>query len=263
MSKKTNDDVEVFACGLDSQVGSRHPGLWRVFWGLFFLVAAAAVALSTLGIFTLSGINNIGWLVLAIFLLALAIASLFKLNWFGLFLPLAGIATIANYQTDYLSISGDNIAAVWIVAVMLSIGFTILFHRSWRSKYRRHYRKRHGKTSASSRDADNEVYVNASLGSTVKYIDSDDFQRAVLKCELGSITAYFDNAKIKGDNAEIVIDGSLSGFVLYIPKDWRLVNNTRCSLGGVSESNRSSAKATKTVTLTGNLDLSGVEITYV
>ncbi|MDR3125590.1 MAG: hypothetical protein LBU20_00745 [Candidatus Nomurabacteria bacterium] len=233
---------------------------WRVFWGLLFLVAAAAIVLSLLDIFTLSGISNIGWLVLAIFLAALAIASLLRLNWFGLLLPIAGIITIANYQTEYLSASDSAIGAVWAVAGLSAIGLSILFHRQRRSGSCCSTGSRRDKTS------DNDFVVDVNFGSAVKYIESDNFRQARLDCNFGSIQAYFDNAKIKGDKATIEINSSFSGIELYVPSNWRIVNNIRRNLSGVDEKNqrrRFDSKDEKTVEIVGGLNLSGVEIIYV
>ncbi len=240
-------------------------GIWRAFWGLFFLAAAAAVALSAAGIFTF-GIN-IGWLLLIIFLSAIGIGSLVKLQWFGFFMPAAGIITILATQTDLVNLSGRGIGTLWATAALVAIGFSILFHRRWGSHNSHKYRGDYDKVID---EADGEeTTVHVSFGSTIKYINSEDFRRAVLECQFGAIKAYFDNAKIKGDSAVIEINGSFSGVELFIPRNWRVVNDLHANLAGVEEKNghgsrsSDSEKGGKTVTLVGNINLAGVEITYV
>ncbi|MDR1196957.1 MAG: hypothetical protein LBL08_01630 [Candidatus Nomurabacteria bacterium] len=263
MKKVINDDTEVFV-GEWCSDRPRRFGVWRVFWGLLFLVAAATIVLSLLDVFTLSGISNIGWLVLAIFLAALTIASLFRLKWFGLFLPLAGIATIANYQTEYLSVSDSTIGAIWAVAGLAAIGFSILFHRRryWHHRRKNRPSPRHNKTTE-----DSDISIDVNFGSAIKYVESDDFRHARIDCNFSSVKIYFDNASIKGDKATIdLLDASFSGLELYIPSAWRIVNNVHCSLAGIEEKNqrrRFDPKDEKIVELTGELNLSGVEIIYV
>jgi len=264
MSKKDN---KVCSRGDDTGCGRSRIGLWRIFWGLFFIAAATAVIFNILNIYTFAGLN-VGWIILGIFLIALTINCLFKLNWFGVFIPLAGLATIANYQTEYLNVTDQTIGAIWIVAGLLAIGFSILFHRSWHKYvhvggFKNDFSDKYEKVI--DQEDDSEIFVKVHMGSTIKHVNTDDFKRAVLKANLGAIKVYFDNAKIKGDKAEIIVDGSLSGFELYIPREWRVVNNVKCSLAGVEEKyhRASDSKATKTVVLSGKIDLAGIEITYV
>jgi hypothetical protein len=264
IKKISKDKNKVCSRGHNDCTGRRFGG-WRIFWGLFFIAAAAAVTFSILDIYTFNGFN-IGWVVLGIFLVALAINCLFKLNWFGFFLPIAGLATIANYQTGYLAISDQTIGAIWIVAGLLAIGFTILFHRhhSWHKNFGIGRSAKNYEKIIDAEDED-DVFVKVNMGSTIKYINTDNFRRAVLKANFGAITAYFDGAKIRGDKAEIVIDGSLAGFELFIPKQWNVVDNIKRNAAGVEIKNHpaNDTKGKKTVVLSGKIDLSGVEITYV
>ena len=123
-------------CKSDGDCGRRGKHIfWRVLIGLMFLAAAGVVVCSALGIVAWE--INIGFVALVALLGALALACLLELQWFGVFLPLAGIATILNVQTDYLPQINDQIGTVWIVAVLLSIGFSILIHKKrW---HRRNY----------------------------------------------------------------------------------------------------------------------------
>jgi hypothetical protein len=253
---------------------------WRIFWGVLFLGAAATVILSMFNIVTF-GIN-IGWILFTLFLIALGIASLFKLNWFGFFMAAAGVITISVTQTpDVLQMSPDMIGPVWITAWLLSIGLTILFHSGHhRALSRVHgaHRARHDQhthfdrhhpdeyESVINSQDNSEVYVDVNMGSTIKYVNTDDLQRAVLNCKLGSIKAYFDNASIIGDTAVIEVYGTLSGFELYVPNTWNVVDNVSNSMSGVSEKNPRKVgdpSTEKTVTLSGSLTMSGVEIIYV
>ena len=74
---------------------------------------------------------------------------------------------------------------------------------------------------------------------------------------------YFDRAHVGENGAVINIDASFSGIELYIPKTWKLVNNMNVSLAGVEEKNSRNVTEEVTVTLTGDIKFSGIEIIYV
>jgi hypothetical protein len=284
-AKDTNhkpEEAEIFSRGKCDEMFCRRKKytVWRIFWGLFFIVAAAAVVLSALGILTF-GIN-IGWLVLSIFLAAIFLRSLFSLHWFGVFIPAAGIITILARATDTIVLTDSAIGAVWTAAVLLAIGFSVLFHRQYKSYHWHHHkaafhgapydrnphtgRKYDKHEHVINSEDDSEIFVDVNFGSTVKYINTKDFRHAALKSNFGSITAYFDNADIQTDKAVIEINGSFSGIELYLPKTWQVVNNINCSLAGVEEKNSPRPPLgpdPKAVTLIGSLNLSGLEIIYV
>lgn len=243
-------------------------GFWQIFFGLGFLLAAAAVILNMFDVVTF-GIG-IGWLLLGILLALIAVFSLVHLQWFGVFLPAAGILNILIGQTNYLDFmgGGKTIGLIWVAAVLLSIGFSILFHRYHSGA---HWPKPGGVVIGMDDKVINEkdeddIFVEAVFGSVIKYVNTDDFKRAVLRCSFGALKVYFDDAKIKGDSANIEISCSLGGIELFIPKEWRVVDNLKSSMAAFDEKNRRPGtydKKAKTVYLTGNLSMSGVEITYI
>lgn len=250
---------------------SRH-AFWRILMGLLFLATAGIVACSALGIVSW-GMSAL-WIALTALLGACAIASLFSLQWFGVFLPIAGIATILNAQTDYLPQIDNQIGALWIVAVLLSIGFSILIHkRRWSPKGTRgvlldndglhHVNGDYDEVIDGADDNNIEVFVK--LGSTIKYVNSDNFKYAHLTNTLGGMKVYFDNAKIKSKEAVIEFDGNMSGYEIYIPQSWRIINEINVTAAGIEEKNTRhyNGKDEKNIRLVGNLTMSGVEIIYI
>lgn len=253
----------------------RHHGkyvFWRVLIGLLFLATAGIIACSALGV--VSWGMNVLWVALIALLGACAIASLIGLQWFGVFLPLAGIATVLNFQTDYLPQIDGQIGALWIVATLLSIGFSILIHkRKWWKQDPRGVlldddglHRVHGNYEEIIDDEDDSnVEVFVKLGSTIKYVNSDNFKYARLTNKLGGMKVYFDNAKIKEKEAVIEFNGNMSGYELYIPRQWRIINEIDVTASGMDEKNprRYDGKDEKIVRLVGSLTMSGIEITYV
>jgi predicted membrane protein len=239
----------------------------RIFWGLFFLAIAAAVVCNAFGVITF-GIN-FAIVIVAIILTTLIFKSLFRLMWPGVFIPLAGLVTILGETTDWFSLTGQNIGALFLSAFLLSVAFTIMFRRK-HGHFHEHLRDHRHMMDGEHFDKiindhdESDVEVDVRLGSTIKYINSDNFESAKIKCYLGAVKVYFDSAKLgKKNEAEIYIDALMSGIELYIPKDWTVVNNTSNTMSGVNEKNAPHSDGKKTVTLSGNLNMSGVEIIYV
>ncbi|MCL1876641.1 hypothetical protein FWF74_01195 [Candidatus Saccharibacteria bacterium] len=229
----------------------------RIFWSMFFLIAAAAIAAQIFGFLTFS--INIWWLILVIFLTAIMVSSLVKLNWFMVFVPMACIATIANYQTDLLNLNGQAIGGLFGIAVLVSIAFSILFRRRncddcWKCE------------GFSKPESSNErqVAIQVHFGSAVRYIESKELEKVLIDSRFGGVKVYFNNAIPAGKELNIMIDSSFSGIEMYIPRNWRIINGLDSSFGGIDEKNRTELTPdSPTVHLVGNVNLSGVEIIYI
>lgn len=243
----------------------------RIFWGLLFLAAAAAIILNQIGVVVIGSLSGgeIFWV--TILLIAL-IASIPYLFWFGIFFPAAGIAYIF---WEEMGLASFNLWAGLGVALLLSIGFSILFHRHGR----RHFRwtddeniifchTKAGEQEHFERVVDTgdgrEVCETAHFGAIIKYINSENFERAALDCSFGSMKVYFDNAKPAGEEVNIAINLSFGAIALFIPKEWRVIDSMSNSFAGVKEINaKRSAEETIRATLTGSASFSGLEIIYV
>jgi predicted membrane protein len=233
----------------------------KLFWGLFFIVAGAFVIIDQLGGYTGIGLFS---LICTIFLIPIFISSLFKLNFPGVLFSAAFLCIIYKEPLGIEKISNISIL---LTALLGSIGLSILFHKHhhiYTSCYigGHNHRERVSEVVVNSPDEE-EVNFNVNFGSSIKYVNSEDFKVANLRSSFGSMQVYFDNAKIKGDTATINIDASFSGVELYFPKEWKIVNKIDCTLGGVDIKNESRVETTKTVTLTGKVSLGAIEIIYI
>lgn len=224
----------------------------KIFWGLFFIIAGIFVIVNQLGYYT--NINLFS-LLCTILVIPILIKSLYKLNFPGIMFSIAFLCIIFRVPLNLESVTP---IPVLLAALLGSIGFSIMF-----SKH--HFIKEnseHFDQVINGVDSD-EVNFSVSFGSSIKYINSDDFKIANLKCTCGAMKVYFDNSKIIGDNAIINLDISLSGVELYIPKEWKIINNVDVTLGAVELKNMGSSSFEKTVTLSGKTNLSGVEIIFI
>lgn len=110
---------------------------------------------------------------------------------------------------------------------------------------------------------DSHVYQNTQFGGTTKYVNSNNFVEADLECKFGGLSVYFNNAQVKGHNAMVHIYASFAGVELYFPKEWTIIDNIRCSIGGVSYDNAATPSGDVTVTLDGDVSVGGVTIKFI
>lgn len=228
----------------------------RIFWGLFLILSAIALIVSKLGYFSEV---NVFTLVATVFLVAIVIKSIFKMNFAGILFPIAFIGILFDNQ---LGITAITPWTILIAALLGSIGFSILFKspKKWSST----------KFSFNSPDynvidAEDESHIKleSSFSDSIKYVNTDKLEQVDIRCRFGAIKVYFDNATLNEGNGILRLDASFSGVELYIPKTWTVVNRANVSLGGIEEKNRNMSTGNNILTLVGDVSFAGVEITYI
>jgi hypothetical protein len=231
--------------------------LKNLFWGMFFLTAAAIIVLGQLGYLTNV---NIWSLVITILLIPVIIKSSLHLNFWGILFPFAIIAIIFSEQLGLENLTPWTLLAA---ALFGSIGLSIIFSKHYEKHCHFSSIKNENFEEIINCPDEDIVNLSVSFGSSIKYVNSENFKKANLRCSFGALAVYFDNAKIDGDKAEIHLDVSFSGVEIYMPKNWKVVNNVNVSLGGIEEKNPRIDSNSPTVILTGNVSLAGVEIIYI
>ena len=228
----------------------------KVFWGILFILMGVFLIISKLGYFP--NVNVIS-LLLTAFLVAVIVKSLVRLNFAGVLFPIAFICIIYDKQ---LGITNITPWTVLIAALLGSIGLSIIFHKH--TKYFNFkFDSEDSKVETIDVEDESHVRVKTSFGSSVKYINTDNFEQADFNCSFGVLKVYFDKAIMSKDNAIVRINASFSGIELFIPKVWNVEDKTNVVLGAVNEKNRNNQVTTNTLTLVGDIKLSGVEIIYI
>ncbi|GHU63803.1 membrane protein [Clostridia bacterium] len=248
---------------------ARKKSFSRVFWGILFLVAATAVILNQLG--AIGDIKlGLGTVVLGVILLVVLVSSIVNVFWFGIFFSL-GFAfwlfrdelAAASGSAQIADMTGWGILGI---ALLLSIGFTLLFHKRKPCADGRPasaFTGEHFESRVSEADGD-EVIDRIHFSSKIRYINTEDFKKAVIDCSFGAVKLFFDNAHIAGGKAVIELNLSFSAAELYIPKNWRLVDNLHRRGTGIEEKNHSILNDdSPIVALSGSSSFSGITIIYV
>lgn len=231
----------------------------NIFWGIFFIAAAAFLVLNQTGHFL--NINIWGLLVTLIFV-PVIVKSIIHLEFFGIFVPLSIIACIFGFTI----ISPWSLVAV---AVLLSIGLSFIFSDRKNTNFTYHSKIENGSqdgnfNASTSEENENVVDIYTNFAGSVKYINSQSLERVNVHSSFGGTKIYFDNARLLGDSAVVDIDASFSGVELYVPGNWKIKNNVDCTMAGVDEKGiKKSSEQEKTLVLTGYIRLAGITIIYI
>lgn len=232
------------------------------FWGLFFIIAAILVIVNQLGYLT--GFN-IFTLVASIFLIAIMLQSATHLNFAGILFPFAILGILF---AEPLGIQNLVPWPILIAALFGTIGLSIIFSKSIKKMHSNFEHTCHSSCNKEHFEQiidtpdESTVSCKVTFGSAIKYVNAQDFQKGFFECSFGAIKIYFDHANIVQQEAEIYLDVSFGGVELYIPKNWKIVDNLNTSLAGIDYEGRPGS-TDKIITLNGKISFSGVTVIYV
>jgi len=233
-----------------------------IFWGLLLILAAVLIIINEFGVFT-TGISMFD-IVATVVLVGIIIISVLHINFWGILFPLAFIGIL---YADELNITNFTPWPALFTALLLSIGLSLIFKRHGFWGYHHYHHFNHadgsfGKSVINGHD-DNIVECSASFGECMKYVNSENFERADIRCSFGEVKIYFDNAQIPSGKADIYIDVSFGDVKLFIPKSWKVVNHVNVFLGDIDEKNPNLGADSPVVTINGNISFGDAKIIYV
>lgn len=227
------------------------------FWGLFFILAAVFVIADQTGIF-----GEIGfWSIIAtVFLVAIFIKSITKLNYFGIFAPIAILYSIYQQPLSWPEIS---LWKLLFAAILLSIGFHVLFGRHT-CKFRFLNCSDRSINSKEETISGERLYTKTSFGQASKYLHSDCLKKGVFAVSFGQLNIYFDQVQLSPDGAVIELDCKFGEMVLYLPKTWHVEDKLHASFGSIENEHLSAAdENAPKITLKGGVSCGDIKIIYV
>ncbi len=232
------------------------------FWGVFFLAAGFFVVASQFGGFVHLGF----WSVAATVLLAATlIGSLVELNFFGTFVSASLLYAIYQEPLGWPQVS------IWLLlltSVFISIGLSLIFRTGRRKRFAkwRACRQDMGERGPSDEFVDGDsVSISESFTEVSKYLHADCLRQANISASFGRLCVFFDTVKLSPSGAEVYVDVSFAKIELYLPKDWRVIDQVHASAGSVSNNLRSSSAAPDAPVLTvkGRVSFGSLELRYV
>ena len=234
----------------------------EVFWGLLLILAAVLIIVDQFGLFT--GVSMFE-IIATVILGGIIIKSIQKINFWGVLFPLALICIM---YADEWNITKFTPWPALLTALLCSMGLSIMFHRSytWGGNYSHHGYSHHDHAFSGkvvSEQNDNVINCSTSFGTSIKYVKSENFERADIKCSFGEVKVYFDNALIPSGKADIYLDVSFGEAVLYIPKNWKIINNVQVFLGDMEHRSGDIDVNSPEVTIHGNISFGDTKVIFV
>ena len=243
----------------------------NLFWGLFFIAAAAVIVLSYTG---LLGTFSPWSIIIALILLPILIKSIIRRSVTGIFFSLAIYAILFDKQ---LGIEALTPWPVLGIALFLSIGLSLIFpkkhkftigHTTFSTDWGKHYNKSPENTDKTPEIIDNmegeKIWVKTRLSGSVKYVTSQNLKELNIDNAFGGTEIYLDNAKLANGQAVVNIYSSFGGVEIFIPKEWRVVNDLSCTFSASEENGSKNTDFDGNVLyIKGDAKFSGVEITRI
>lgn len=227
------------------------------FWGIILILCAVYLLTSKMGF--MKWLNIGVWSTLfTIFFLYTLLKGISRMNFYSIFISLAFLGIVHD---DFLGIEAITPWPILGAAILLGMGFNMIFPN--RRKHKNHiYITSHDTPIINNTNGERVLY-NVSFSSAVNYVNSTSFREASFDCSFGSLKVYFDHAIMAEDTAVIYIDNSFGSTELFIPKEWKVINQLECSFGGVDEKGMPMEDGIHTVYLRGDTSFGGVTIHYV
>lgn len=229
----------------------------RNMWGIVLILCAAFVLINQYNIF---GSINLFKILISIALVIVTMSGVKHRDFPTILFPIAFIIILFDKE---LGLQALTPFPILVAALLASVGLTLLFPKSFRSDSKRRIIDLDDEHTEYSSTTDSEVRYSVTMGSGIKYINSSDFKSATLYNSFSGSKIYFDAAKVPSGHAAINVELSFSGLELYIPREWNLIQNIDCFLGGVEIKGTPVASGGPTVELNGRAKFGGITIYYV
>lgn len=233
----------------------------KIFWGIFFIVMAMIVVVSKLGVLPDVGVFA---LFATVFLVWMAADGARHRNFYEMLFAVAFLCIIYDKPLGIEALTPWTVLAA---AALLSIGLSLLF--GGRGKKKQGIGFECGSDGSGGIGHSNEqcsgeqIRCENNFGSAIRYIHSDNFCKAYLENNFGSLTIFFDNAIIQGDTASVNVDNNFGETILYIPKEWKVQNELEYCFGNINEHGKMMGTSSSVLRLKGETNFGNIEIYYV
>lgn len=232
----------------------------KIFWGLLFILAAAYMvvskfwALPDISIFTI---------ILAVFCISVLVKGIKHVNFWEILFPLAFLCILFD---EPLGITDLTPWTVLGAAALGSIGLSMIFKPKKTPHFEFEYDSDRGagNFSVSNEQGTGEsVNFENNFGEAIRYINSDNFRSGEFENNFGAMSIYFDNAIIQDESAFARVECNFGEIQLFIPKEWRVINNLERSFGSIDERGRCEATSASTLVLEGEANFGSIVIHYI
>lgn len=242
--------------------------LWRAFWGIFFLAAAALVIVNQMGIWT----YKMGfWAIIGTIIFALALID-------GLINrriteSVFSIAFLLMIFAQPLHITSLVPWTILLAAVLISIGLGIIFRNrfhtfAYANKKIKGFRdKREGIsdhifTDTVTNENGAHVIVDQTLSDTSRYIHSKELETIDINTKMGDINVYLDDAQAAGDTVVMNLNSTMTDLNIYLPLSWEVESNLAPTFGSFEVDGTSNGGG-PTLIVQGHASMTDIKVKYI
>lgn len=229
----------------------------KIFWGIFFILAAVYVIVSKFGILPDVGVFSV---LLTVFLLWVFVKGIRHMNFYEILLSVACICIVYD---EPLGITELTPWTVLGAALLGSIGLSLLFQGKKYKKSGYAGGASGAGVSSSEQCTGQNIRCENNFGSAIRYINSDDFRNAQVENNFGSLSVYFDNAIVQEGSAVINIENNFGETNLYVPKEWKVQNNLERSFGSINEHGTSIGTSNTVLFINGSANFGVINLHYI
>lgn len=229
----------------------------KIFWGLLFILAAAYMIVSKFWILPEISIFTI---LLTVFLVSIIVKGIKKVNFWEILFPIAFLCILYD---DLLGITDLTPWTVLGAALLGSIGLSMIVKPKKEFHFEFEYDSDKNKGISSEQGTGESIHFENNFGESIKYINSDNFMRGHFENNFGSMSVYFDNAIIQTGNATAIVECNFGEIQLFIPREWRVLNNLERSFGNIEERGRCEGTSNSTLVLSGDANFGAIVIHYI
>lgn len=233
----------------------------KIFWGILFLLGAAALLLGRMGY--LESVNF--WSIFfSIVLVGLLVDGILNRSFGEILFTLAGLVILND---EILRLEAITPWPVLGAALLGTIGLNIIFPKHL--KYKNHqaspYPLKGSRPGQNTQEfvSGEEIRCGASFGHSVKYITGRDISRIFLESSFGNLETYFNDAALKNNRADVFVECSFGNLELFIPADWNVVINIRRSFGSVEKFGIGNPSGGSTLFLDGTVSFGHVAVHHI
>lgn len=248
----------------------------KVFLGIVFLVLSVFIIAGAMGVFDkLDGIfGKIGfWTIMFTPVFGVwLVKSLMRLAWGGILFSLAFLAILYD---ELLGIENLTPWPVLFAAFFGTLGLSIIFGKRGRWNRRRWNHIQIGDrvidiegrllTDEIKDISEDEKRVQCEIvfSSVTKYISSRALKEVAIENAFGSVTIYFDGAILDNGEAYVNVENAFGFVALYIPKEWRVLDNMDRVFGGIRTFGKCATQSVNVLHINGDIAFGSVEIHYI
>lgn len=229
----------------------------KIFWGIFFILAAVYVVVSKFGILPDIGVFSI---VVTVFLIWAFLEGIRHVNFYAILFSIAGFCMVYDEQLGITELTPWTVLGA---ALLGSIGLSLIFGGFKRKKTVQQFQSAGYAGCGSEQCTGEQLRCENNFGSAIRYINSDNFKSAKIENNFGSLSVYFDNAVVQGGTAVVNVESNFGEVHLYLPKEWKIQNDLDRSFGTIREDGSSIGSSVTVLFLNGSANFGVITIHYI